>query len=64
MEKLCTVGIDSTVVRLLSESMLLLSLHVDNVPQSTLFNIILELVKIMYVSSVVFAKLCFCFFAY
>ena len=56
VEKLCSVGIDSTVVRLLSESMLLRSSPVDNVPQSTLLNIILELVKVMYVSSALFVQ--------
>lgn len=58
IEKLGTVGITSAVVRLLSESMLLLSpSSVDhNAPQNTLLHILLELVRVMFVSSAIFVE--------
>ena len=57
VEKLGIVGIDTAVIRLLSESMLLLSPPMDHsAPQNTLLRILLELVKVMFVSSVIFAE--------
>ena len=57
VDKLGTVGIDSTVVRLLTESFLLSTSPMDNnnsPPENPLLSIILEVVKVMYVNSATF----------
>ena len=58
IDKLGTVGIDSTVVRLFSEWMPLptSSINNDSSHDATLLNIIVEVVKLMYVNSAVFAE--------